>query len=526
MYYRNPQLLFGQPKLNPLFKDVTHAWPFNESDGTKMRNESKGSGLDFFPQGVTTVSGMTKLSGGVNSYLAAPTTEANVGYSLNTNEAFTWCFTIKPSSLSGTEDLLCKGETVFPVDAEYRVYLNGSTLTFRLYYESTSGVFTNVERTATITNGAENIVFLVFDPANDFISVKVNSAAPLTTAHTAAGKVNRCRGKYGAMTVGNTAGLSNVSGTWPTITKTAPLLNTTSIDSAMKWLMFWKGTALTSTQQADVRTYLLANGFPFPTLPEVSYSLDPSTFADAEKIRNYDLTTFAGQWQDTSKTVAATSDGDLVRTLECQWGKGDAVAPSDAVRYTMKTNRINSNPAGYSNGTDTEMAMSSFQTTEADFCIFIVAKNDRNTNSPAGGSHWASKLNSSYIAQTGYNYGKGYFAPHKSGSGGGTPNSRIILNPDGFNILEEFSVSQLFTAIANGYSGLVGNRDLSNTNPADYTRLFRNSEIKVDAEWWALGDLAQIIMVQRTFTVNERARVRKFLELKHGSAISAVYAGY
>lgn len=38
--------------------------------------------------------------------------------------------------------------------------------------------------------------------------------------------------------------------------------------------------------------------------------------------------------------------------------------------------------------------------------------------------------------------------------------------------------------------------------------------------------LIRIIMIQRTFTINERARVRKFLELKHGSAISAVYAGY
>ncbi len=513
--------------LNPLFVGVTHAWPYNETAATSMRRESKGSGLDFFPQGVTTVSGMTKLSGGVNSYLAAPTTNPNVGYSLNTNEAFTWCFVIKPSSLSGTEDLLCKGEEVFPVNAEYRVYLNGSTLTFRLYYESTAGTFTYVERTATITNGVENVVFLVFDPTNDFISVKVNSAAPLTTAHTAAGKVNRCRGVYGAMTVGNTTGLSNVSGTWPTITKTTPLLNTTSIDSSLKWLMFWKGTALTATEQADVRTYLLTNGFPFSTLPEVSYSLDPSSFADAEKIRNYDLTTFTGQWQDLAKTIPATFNNDPVRVLECQWGKGDAVAPSDGVRYTMKTNRINGNPAGYSNGIDTEMTMTSFQTVEADFCIFVVAKNDRNTNSPAGGSHWASKLNNSYIAQTGYNYNKGYFAPHKVGGGAsGTPNSRIIVNPDGFNIMEEFSVSQLFTATANGYSGLVGYRDLANTNPADYTRLFRNSEIKVNAEWWALGDLAQIIMVQRTFTINERARVRKFLELKHGAAISAVYAGY
>jgi len=122
MYYRNPQLLFGQPKLNPVFAGVTHAWPFDESDGEQMRRESKGSGLDFFPQGVTTVSGMTKLSGGTNSYLAAPTTNPGVGYSLNTNEAFTWCFLIKPSSLSGTEDILSKGETVYPVDAEYRVY--------------------------------------------------------------------------------------------------------------------------------------------------------------------------------------------------------------------------------------------------------------------------------------------------------------------------------------------------------------------------------------------------------------------
>jgi len=210
MYYRNPQLLFGQPKLNPVFAGVTHAWPFNETADTSMRRESLGSGLDFFPQGVTTVSGMTKLSGGTNSYLAAPTTNPGVGYSLNTNEAFTWCFLIKPSSLSGTEDLLSKGETIYPVDAEYRVYLNGSTLTFRLYYESTSGVFTYVERTATITNGADNIVFIVFDPANDIISVKVNSAAPLTTAHAAAGKVRYLTQATITTTVANSYALWDV----------------------------------------------------------------------------------------------------------------------------------------------------------------------------------------------------------------------------------------------------------------------------------------------------------------------------
>lgn len=517
MYYQNPQLLFGTP-LDPVFNGVTHAWPLSENDN-KMRREVLGSGADFFPQGVTLVSGKTKFSGSTNSYMAAP--DINIGVS-NNDQAFTWCFIIRPSSLSGTEDVLCKGETVFSANAEYRIYLSNTTLNFRVYGTTTTTV------SATLTNGSDNFVCLVHDPVNDIISIKVNSAAPVTAAHSTG-----CVSRYGSLVMGNTAGQPFVSTVTPPYTATLPCINTTSIDSAMASVIFWKGTALTSTEQATVRTILTTTGFPWGALPEVDYTLDPDTLSSTAKKQRYDFSDLSTQWQDVSKTVAVTANNDPIRVIESLWGTGiEAVAPSDAVRPLCKTNTLNSLPTAYTNGTDTQLNLNTqLQVTQADFALFIVAKNDANSQASKDGTHWMSHVSNGamYMAQVGYNnpgYVRGYLAAHKSdGTLPNDPcNSMGVAYPASFNVLELNSVSAVWNAISNGYMPLSGARNIPNVNPLDYDLFFKTATSKTASEWWAYGNIAEMIYIEATLTVNERARIRKFLDLKYATV--SAFMGY
>ena len=510
--------------LDPVFNGVTHAWPLNEGND-KMRREVFMSGADFFPQGVTTVSGKTKFSGGLNSYMTAP----DIGLSVDTDEAFTWCFTIRPTSLpAGTFDVLCKGETVFGANAEYRVYLSTNTLNFRIYY----GASSNRTVSATITAGVDNIVFLVHDPVNDIISIKVNAAAPVTLAHA-----DGCRAKYGSLMMGNTAGqpfLTNI--TPPYASPTLPGINTTSINSAISNVLFWKGTALTATEQATVRTILLTTGFPYPTLAEVDYTLDPDTLDDAAKIQRYDFTDLSTQYQDVNKLLPVVNNNDPIRVIESLWGTNEeAIAPSDAVRPLCKTATLNGLPTAYTNGVDTQMNLNNpLQTVEADFALFIVAKNDANSDVSKKGTHWMSHVTNGamYIAQVGYNnpgYARGYLAGHKSD---GVPpygpvNSSGTIYPDNFNTLEIQSVDQVWNAIASGYVPLSGSRDVPNVNPVDYDLFFKTATSKTGpdvANWWAWGNIAEMFFIQATLTPCQRARIRKFLDLKYNTV--SAYMGY
>lgn len=503
--------------LDPVFNGVTAAWPMSEATN-KMRREVFGSTADFLPIGVTNVSNQSKLSGGLNSYMTAP----DIGLSLSTDQAFTWCFTLKPSSLgAGTFDILTKGHGVFGANAEYRVYLSSSTLNFRLYYSTSSAVTVS----ATLTNGVDNIIFLVHDPVNDIISIKVNTSSPTTTAHTGG-----CRAKYGALTVGNTCGYPYLD-TLTDATPSLPLINTTSFNGAISNLIFWKGTALTSTQQATVRTVLTTTGFPWGALSEVDYTLDPDTYSSVSGARNYDFTDLTGQWQNTAKTTAVTANNDPVRVIECQWSSDEATAVSDAARPLCKTGTLNGGPTVYTDGSTSKMTLSNpLQSSSGDYVLFIIAKNDANARSPAGGSHWMEGGGGTYVAHTGFNYGSGaqagYLAAHMSS--GSSPNNAVnstqVCYPQSFNILEMHNVSQVWSALCNGYFGFDGSREVGNANPLILDTLFENAPSKVAAEWWAIGNLAEIIFIPATISRTDRARIRNFIAIKH--AITVAHSGY
>jgi len=499
--------------LDPVFNGVTQAWPLNETEN-KMRRGVLNGNNDLLPVNVTLVSGRSKFTGAGNSYMAGPAD----GLSVDTNTSFTWCFTLKPSSLpAGVYDVLGKGDGVFGGNAEYRVYLDGSNIRFRLYSTTTT---TTVS--ATLTSGIDNIIFLVYDSVAQQISVKVNSAAPITAAHTYG-----CRAMYGALTLGNSCGAPFI----PTLTP----ITSTSINSAMGNLIFWRTTALTSTQQATVRTILTTTGFPWATQSEVDYTLDPDTLDSSVKKHRYDFTDLSSQWQDTGKLIPVVNNDDPIRVIEDLWATSEeATAPSDAERPLSKANTVgpSSNlPSAYSTNLLSKLVCTNdWQSASADFAMFIVAKNDRNTTiAPAiaaGGSHWMQGGGGTYVTATGLNYGNGYLAAHmtQGPAPNGPVNSTQIVYPYGFNILELSNVSQIWNAIANGYVPLVGARDVNNISAMDLHTFFEPAPSKVANEWWAIGNIAEALFIEDTLTKTERARIRNFLAIKHG--VVATYMGY
>lgn len=475
--------------LNPVFDGLSAAYPMSEGDGY-MRRDSLQTGMDFFPSGVTSSGGYTVFNGS-STYMT--TDGANIA--LDTGISFTGYVVLKPSALSGTRWIMAKGKQIYASDGEWSLYHSSTTINFRIH-NAAGTASTTVS--ATLTNGVDNVVIFGYDNTNQLISIKVNAGSVVTAAHTTGVKYN-----FGPLCIG---GPQN---RW---TQTTEFYN-----GSAKNLMFWRNVYLTSTQQAT----LYSQGFPFVALANQSTSLDPDNLT--AKIARYDFGDVSTMWQDTAQTVAVSANNDPVRRINSLWNSKYATAPSDAVRPLLKTNTLNSRATVYSNGVDSRLDMdTAFQTVEADFTMFLIAKNDRTV---LYGSHWmSSAVYNSYVTTTGTGYSGVYGAFHKSKSGSGfAPNTSTLNNTTGFNSYECFSRNTYATMIENGddpaiYSLFRG----VNTNPADWDTFFRDI---YGGNWWALGNIAEVIFVETYLSVADRARVRKFLNDKW-AVPNVFYRGY
>jgi len=477
--------------INAIYSTATAGWPLTESDN-HMKREVLGSGYDLFPQNITLSGGYARFTGS-NSYMGGD----GSGIALSTNTSFTLTFTLEPSASTGTRYIMYKGNGPFPAYGEWVISQVSTAMRFRLF--GTNGTdYTDIS--GTLTNGVANVVTVGYDSATQKISMKINSGSVSVQNHT-----HGTRNSDGSLKVG----LTYIGG--------------------MKDIIFWKGTYLSSTDQATNYTELTTNGYPWSTLSDVSYTLDPDDETGKVcRIRFSDLST---QWQDTAKTTPVENDNEPIGIIDSIWGSMYAEAPSDAERPISEFSTLNGGATARSNGVDTRMNLSQrLQTVAADYYCVVIAKNEKTPT----GSHWLSNqgnyatATNSYITQTSaaYSAPSGYLAAHMSASGSGyAPNSGSINNPNGFNILEIFCISTIFEVVENG-DGPSGTTIIrgANLNPADWDTLFKDAHIN---DWWALGNMAEFFFIEKTTTVAERSRIRKFLELEYGGAISNVgYYGY
>lgn len=464
--------------LNPIFNNLTAAYPLSEGNNM-MRREVLSSGLDFYPSGVGTSGGYTTFNGS-STYITAD----GEGIALAAATSFTFQITLKPTALTGTRWIMAKGKEIYASNGEWSLYHSGTTLNFRVH-NAAGTASTTVS--VTLTNGVDNVITCGYDNTNQLISIKLNNGSLVTAAHTSGVKYN-----FGIICIG---GPQN---RW---TQTAEFYN-----GAAKNFMFWKGTYLTSAEQST----LYGLGFPYSALPDQSDTLDPEALTN--KVARYDFGDASTMWQDLAQTVPVVNNDDPIRRINSLWNGKYAIAPSDAVRPVLKTATLGGRATVYSNGTNSRLDMDSpMQVVEADFTMFLIAKNDRTV---LYGSHWMSSIvYNSYVAHTGTGYTSVYGAFHKSKSGTGhAPNTDTLLEPTGFNVFECFSENTYATMVANGndaktyalYRGV-------NLNPADWDTFFRDI---YGGNWWALGNIAEVIFVERCLTVAERARVRNFLKTK------------
>lgn len=470
--------------LNPVFDGLTAAYPMSEGDGY-MRRDTKQTGMDFFPSGVTSSGGYTVFNGS-STYMTTDASHIN----LSAAESFTAYIVLKPSALSGTRWIMAKGRQVYASDGQWSLYHSSSTINFRMHTASS----TSITVSGTLTNGVDNVVIFGYDAVNQLISIKINAGSVTTTAQT--------------LNVQTNSGPLCIGGPQNRWTQTSEFYN-----GSAKNFMFWRGTYLTSAQQATLYT----QGFPFVALANQSTILDPEDLSN--KNARYDFGDASTMWQDLAQTVAVSANNDPVRRINSLWNGKYATAPSDAVRPLYKTNTLNSRATVYSNGTDSELNMdSAFQTALADITIIAIAKNDRNGTAPDYGSHFLrSNVYGSYMSWTGTGYTGQYLAAHKSKSGSGfAPNSGTLNNTTGFNTAELWCSGSDFALIENGDepTTLAGYKG-TNTNPADYDTFFRETVLGgVAGRWWAIGNIAEVICVNSCLTVAERARVRNFLLTK------------
>lgn len=472
--------------IDPIFNSVVAAYPLSEAT-SKMRREVLGSGDDLMPEGITLVSGASKAVGTGYSYMAGGASMLG----LSTDSAFMITFTLKPTALSGTRWILTKGVQVAGNTAQYSIYHSASTITFRLFY----GAASQRDVSATLTNGVDNVVTVGHDPVNNVISIKVNNGSVVTTAHS-----NGTKNFWGPLT------LCAVPAEIASATK--------GFNGSIKNLIFWNNRYLTSAEQTYLYTYLTTTGFPWATLTEQDYYYNPDDLTSAEKREDFDFTDFAYQWQDIAQTIPVTANDDPIRRIVGRWGNLVADAPSDAVRPLAKTATINSYPSAYTNGTDSLLTASDvFQSSREDFYLFVIAKNDKNAS--AAGSHWVSYPTppaNNYMAHTGSDYVGGYLACHIGG--GVVPSSNIINNPTGFNTLEFWGLGTQISSKCNGGSPsdtTEANNIRTNNNPVIYQNFFKGEY----AAWWALGNIARVIFINKTTSISLRARIRNYFKIRY-----------
>ena len=476
--------------LNPIFNNLTAAYPLSEGNNM-MRREVLSSGLDFYPSGVGTSGGYTTFNGS-STYITAD----GEGIALAAATSFTFQITLKPTALTGTRWIMAKGKEIYASNGEWSLYHSGTTLNFRVH-NAAGTASTTVS--VTLTNGVDNVITCGYDNTNQLISIKLNNGSLVTAAHTSGVKYN-----FGIICIG---GPQN---RW---TQTAEFYN-----GAAKNFMFWKGTYLTSAEQST----LYGLGFPYSALPDQADSLDPDNLPD--QVARFDFSDTTRMWQDTAKTVSVSANDDPIRRIDSKWGSVYAEAPSDAVRPLLKTATLGGLATAYSNGTDTQLNISQeLQSTENNFTMFLIAKNDRTSNY---GSHWLmNRTYNSYVTTTGIGYTSVYGAFHKSKSGsGGAPNTSPLNNTTGFNVYDCFSKSQYASMVENGDDAdTLAKYKTLNTNPADWDTFFKMAAIS--NTWWAIGNIAEVIFINSYASVATRARVRKFLETKW-SLTNVFYRGY
>jgi len=497
MYYRNPQLLFGQPKLNPVFANLTYAWPLSEDPASYMLRDAKGSGIDFMPVNATLVSGMVKFDGTRNSYASAD----GKPFELSANTEFMIRANIKPISQSGYRFIMHSGYAInAPSTCSWQLYRSGTTLTFRLYNSSTYA-----EVSATTSHNVEYIVQFGYDSVNQKISLKIDNGTPVTTTWTGGTQY-----KMSALVLAGTPGYEAD--------------DTRQYGGSITKIAYFSGYK-SAAEQSTI--YSLA--FPYAALPNQSIMLDPDNLTSTKLVR-FDSSDISTQFLDTAGTIPASANDDPIKRVNSKSGWGSNYMTEATNPPLLKTASKNGLNTLYSDGGNTTMVMNApIQTSRTEFTMFFVAKSDWTSGGlpQLVASRWiGSNIDRSYMSQTSPSYTAIYYAVHLSQAAGNPTNTGSnILNPTDYNCFELLGDSGTYIWGVEGTirpSTTAGNYRASNPNPLTFNQMFQDVTAQ---NWDAKGNFAEMFVVQELLSVATRARIQAWLANKWGVTYFKYY-GY
>jgi hypothetical protein len=494
----SPQTATATMFTNSAYSGITRAWSLSEDPSQYMLREALGSGEDFSPLNATTSSGFAVFNGTGTSYAGAD----GDGVKLGANTSFTIALTIKPTATSGTRIILTKSIiTLSSAGAEWDIYHSGTTLNFRIFNSTT-----NATVSSSITAGVADSFIFGYDSVNQLISIKKNNGSLTTTAWTGGTQAT-----IGSLVI---AGSPNY------------YTNGLAYNGAVQKLMIWKGTYVTSANQATIYT----NGFPYTALANQSFSLDPDELTN--QVLRMDFSDKTRMYTDISGTTNVVNDDDPIGRINSKWGSRYAVAPSNGVRPLYKS----ASTDAYTNGSDSQLNFDqNWQSVRTEYTFFFVAKSlwgGSSTPPDKRGSHWfINESDLSYIVQTGAlaNAQSPFFAMHLTATGTGDAlNTYFINNPVGYNVCEGFGSTTIFDMLENGDAPI--NTGVSwrmpNANPVTFNRMFKEVPVVPYINFfWAKGNISEVIFVEKQLTVAERSRVRRFLQNKW-SLTNTDYKGY
>lgn len=456
-------------KIGGIFKGLSAAWPLSEAG---IRREVLGSGIDFYPVGATSVGGFTHFDG-VNDHIVCE----DGSYKLGADTSFTFAFSVKPTAIVGTKFIITKGRPTAAIGCEYYVYRTGGIIYFRL---CDGAVQVTVSDPAhLLVAGVETKVVFGFDSVNNLMSLKIGNNAPVTTPYlNATWSVN-----FG-LVIGTDA--YYVAGNY--------------FDGDIRNIMIWSGRYLTPAEQ----TVLYNSPFPFTALPAQAITLDPDTVSN--KYSRYDFSDITTQYQDVAKTTPVAVNNDPIRVIESLWNVHDLTAPNDLIRPLHQTAILGGLGCGYWNGLDSELLFDASTPGNADFTMFLIAKNDRNAS--LAGSQIFGGTGSAYLTYTGSDYPVGCYAVAHTFGGTATQSNFPMNNPVGFNISEVIRKGNVYKMLQCGeYNEAV------NTSYRIIASDFNINRISwgFSAAWWFLGHCAEILIFTRALSAAERYRIRAFL---------------
>ena len=456
---------------NAIFNGLTRAWPLTESG---MRRDALGSGDDFYPVGVTSVNGYTVFDG-IDDYIAV----GDGAYALGSDTSFTFAFKIKPTGVSGTKFIMTKGFQSNAANCEWYLYRSGNQLIFRL--SNGSATVDISDSTHRLSAGTETKVIIGFDAVNNFATMKIDNNAPVSVAYTT-GTVHN----YGGIIIG-TDGTRAVGNFF---------------DGGIKDLMYWTGTYLDATQQST----LFTSWIPCTSLLEQGITVDPDTLLGGYS--RHDISDLTRLYSDTAKTVNVSSDDDPIRVIASKWNTHDWTAPSDSARPLYKTNILGGLGSALWNGSNSEVDFDAAIPGDADFTLFLLARNTDNASGKGSQILNNSAAGLNYLSLTGTDYSNGNYGVIHT-TNGSAISSPPLSNPTGFTLIEVTRKGNLYSISQNGKFhavnsvGIIGGDILYNKMGGEFA-----------AGWWFEGYFSEEMTFTRALTSAERARVRATLSAK------------